>query len=88
MPRQRIHVQIEGLLSVHGVRAARLALSMIPGVENAEVSMRGAVLDVLRPLTREEVDAALAVVDQRVTDWRVASGVLPVLGPPPGESEV
>ena len=88
MPRQRIHVQIEGLLSVHAVRATRLALGLIPGVETAEVTMRGAVLDVLRTLTREEVDEALAVVGQRVTGWRIEARFLPVLGAPSEDTEV
>ncbi|MBL0939134.1 MAG: hypothetical protein IBJ03_09570 [Gemmatimonadaceae bacterium] len=88
MPRQRIHVQIDGLLSVHAVRAARMALGLIPGVESAEVSMRGAVLEVLRTLTREEVDEALALVGQRVTDWRIEARFLPVFGAPPNNTEV
>lgn len=46
MPRLRIHVQIDGLLAVHAVRAVRTALAGVPGVSGADVSMAGAVLDV------------------------------------------
>jgi copper chaperone CopZ len=79
MPRLRIHVQIEGLLSVHAVRAVRTALGAVPGVTGAEVSMRGAVLEADGPVDRACLDEALAIVGVRATDVRVEKGSLPVL---------
>lgn len=79
MPRQRIHVQIEGLLSVHAVRAVWTALSAVPGVITAEVSMRGAVLDIEGPLDEPVLAESLAMAGVRLLGTTVEKGQLPLL---------
>ena len=79
MPRHRIHVQLDGLLSIHAVRAVRTALGAVPGVLGAEVSMQGAVLDTESPLDRNALDEALAYAGVRVLSVREERGTLPLL---------
>lgn len=79
MPRLRIHVQIEGLLSVHAVRAVWTALGGVPGVVHAEVSMKGAILDTDGPLDRRQLEECLAHAGVRVVGVTVEKGSLPVL---------
>ena len=79
MPRQRIHVQIEGLLSVHAVRAVWTALSAVPGVLTAEVSMRGAVLDTDGPVDETLLAESLAMAGVHLVGMTVEKGQLPVL---------
>ncbi len=79
MPRHRIHVQLEGLLSIHAVRAVRTALAAVPGVLGAEVSMQGAVLDTDAPLDRDALDEALGHAGVRVLSVREERGTLPLL---------
>jgi hypothetical protein len=79
MPRQRIHVQIEGLLSVHAVRAVWTALSAVPGVLQAEVSMRGVVLEADGPIERDVLADCLAMAGVRLVDMTVEKGHLPLL---------
>jgi len=87
MPRQRIHVQIDGLLSVHAVRAARTALGSIPGVESAEVSMRGAVLESEGVVEAPLIADALAMVGLTLSTLRTEPAGLTVLGDRESESE-
>jgi hypothetical protein len=79
MPRHRIHVQIEGLLSVHAVRAVRTALAGVPGVLGAEVSMRGAVLDADDAIAPGLLHEALAHAGVQVLDIRTEKGSLPIV---------
>lgn len=79
MPRHRIHVQIDGLLSVHAVRAVWTALTAVPGVVGAEVSMRGAVLDTEGPVDRQVLEAALDMAGVQLVGMAVEKGQLPVL---------
>jgi len=79
MPRQRIHVQIDGLLSVHAVRAVWTALSAVPGVVQAEVTLRGAVLDTEGPLDRQVLADSLALAGVQLVDMTVEKGHLPLL---------
>jgi copper chaperone CopZ len=79
MPRLRIHVQIEGLLSVHAVRAVWTALGAVPGVRHAEVSMKGALLDTDGPVDRELLEECLAHAGVRVVGVTVEKGSLPLL---------
>ncbi|AMW05614.1 hypothetical protein GEMMAAP_13990 [Gemmatimonas phototrophica] len=79
MPRLRIHVQIEGLLSVHAVRAVWTALGAVPGVLTAEVSMKGAILEADGPVDRQQLEEALAAAGVTVTGLTVEKGSLPVL---------
>ncbi len=79
MPRQRIHVQLDGLVAVHAVRAVWTALGAVPGVLSAEVSMQGAVLEVEGELDRPALDAAFDAAGVSVRSIRVEARVLPVL---------
>lgn len=87
MTRQRIHVQIDGLLSVHAVRAARTALGSIPGVESAEVSMRGAVLESKGAVAEAHIAEALALAGLALSSLRTEPAGLPVLGDRESEPE-
>jgi copper chaperone CopZ len=79
MPRQRIHVEIEGLVAVHAVRAVRTALAGVPGIEHAEVTMQGAVLETSAPLDEAALAEALAMAGVRLMALRVERGGLPLL---------
>ncbi|WP_411280378.1 heavy metal-binding protein [Gemmatimonas sp.] len=79
MPRQRIHVQLDGLVAVHAVRAVWTALGAVPGVLRAEVTMQGAVLEVEGELDRAALDTALDAAGVSVRSLRVEARVLPVL---------
>ena len=79
MPRQRIHVQLNGLVAVHAVRAVWTALGAVSGVVSAEVTMQGAVLEVEGELDRAALGAALDAAGVSVRSIRVEARVLPVL---------
>ncbi len=79
MTRQQIHVQLNGLVAVHAVRAVWTALGAVPGVLSAEVTMQGAVLDVDGPLDRVALNAALDAAGVSIRALRIEARVLPVL---------
>lgn len=83
MPRQRISVEIEGLIAVHAVRAVRTALAAVPGIEHAEVTMQGAVVETTGALNEaalaESLADALAMAGVRLVSMRVERGGLPLL---------
>ncbi len=79
MPRQRIHVQLDGLVAVHAVRAVWTALGAVPGLLSAEVTMQGAVLELDGELDRGALDAALDAAGVSIRSIRVEARVLPVL---------
>jgi copper chaperone CopZ len=79
MPRQRIHVEIEGLIAVHAVRAVRMALAAVPGIEQAEVTMQGAVLEVTAPVSESALADALALAGVQLRSVRIERGGLPLL---------
>ena len=79
MPHQRIHVQLNGLVAVHAVRAVWTALGAVPGVLRAEVTMQGAVLEVEGGLDRAALDAALDAAGVTVQSIRIEPRVLPIL---------
>jgi copper chaperone CopZ len=79
MTRQRIHVQLDGMVAVHAVRAVWTALGAVPGILSAEVTMAGAVLDVEGTLDRAALDTALAAAGVTVRELRVEARVLPVI---------
>jgi copper chaperone CopZ len=75
MSRQRIHVQLDGLVAVHAVRAVYTALGAVPGVLSADVSMQGATIEVEGVLNRAALDEALmreemADVARRIIELR------------------
>ena len=79
MTRQRIHVQLDGLVAVHAVRAVWTALGAVPGLLSAEVTMQGAVLELEGELDRAALDAALDAAGVSIRSIRVEAKVLPVL---------
>jgi hypothetical protein len=83
MARQRILVELDGLISVHAARAAHTALAAVPGIVSAQVSMAGAVLEYEGPLDEAAFAAslaeALAVADLRVLSIRRERAELPLL---------
>lgn len=79
MPRYRAYVEIDGLLSVHAVRAVWTALTGVPGILSAEVSMTGAVLDTETPVDREALAAALALAGVALRSVREERGSLPIV---------
>lgn len=83
MPRQRVHVEIAGLLSVHAVRAVQTALTGVPAIVQAEVSMAGAILET-EPLPDPEafrtvLADALELAGVTLTAMRVERAGLPLL---------
>lgn len=79
MPRQRIHVQLNGLVAVHAVRAVWTALGAVPGVVSADVTMQGAVLEVEGALDRAALESALDAAGVTVRSIRIEARVLPIL---------
>ena len=77
MARQRLEVEIEGLVAVHAVRAIRTALGLLPGVTAADVSLAGVVLHTDGTVTPEAVAEALAHAGVTVTGVRMRRGGLP-----------
>lgn len=63
----RIRIELDGLVAVHAVRAVWTALTAVPHVVSAEVSMAGAVLELDGPLDRAALDAAMDAAGVRVT---------------------
>ncbi|HEY0929101.1 MAG TPA: hypothetical protein VGE27_04215 [Gemmatimonas sp.] len=83
MPRYRAYVEIDGLIAVHAVRAVWTALTAVPGILSAEVSMTGAVLELEAPVDRDALAAALAMAGVTLRDVRQERGTLPLL---PGDT--
>ncbi|MCO4099926.1 hypothetical protein [Gemmatimonas sp.] len=79
MPRQRILVQIDGLLSVHAVRAVWTALGAVPGILGAEVTMQGAVLETDGSLDQQLLAEALAMAGVTLRSLQIEKGSLPLL---------
>ena len=79
MSRQRIHVQLNGLVAVHAVRAVWTALGAVPGVVSADVTMQGAVLEVEGALDRAALESALDAAGVTVRSIRNEARVLPIL---------
>ena len=65
-PSTRVRVELEGLVAVHAVRAVWTALTVVPNVVSAEVTMAGAVLELSGPLDRAALDEALDFAGVRV----------------------
>ena len=79
MTRQRIHVQLNGLVAVHAVRAVWTALGAVPGVVSADVTMQGAGLEVEGALDRAALESALDAAGVTVRSIRIESRVLPIV---------
>lgn len=83
MSRQRVHVEIGGLISVHSVRAVQTALTAVPGIVYAEVSLAGVVIEMdaipdLAAFTAQ-VAAALEPAGVELLGLRVERAGLPLL---------
>jgi hypothetical protein len=77
--RCRVRLDIEGLVAVHAVRSVWTALTAVPGIVTAEVSMSGAVLEMERAPDRAELDAALEPAGARIVAMHIeARRVLPL----------
>ena len=62
----RVRVELDGLVAVHAVRAVWTALTAVPNIVSAEVTMAGAILELRGPLDRAALDAALEAAGVRV----------------------
>jgi len=67
----RVRVKLEGLVAVHAVRAVWTALTAVPNVSRAEVTMAGAVLEMHGPLDRGALDLAVGAAGVRVVSVTV-----------------
>lgn len=79
MLRQRIRVQLDGLIAVHAVRAVWTALGAVPGIVRADVTMAGAILEIEGPLEREVLEQALAAAGVSIRSIAVEPQGLPIL---------
>lgn len=64
--RSRVRLELDGLVAVHAVRAVWTALGGVPGVNRAEVTMAGAILEVEGVLDRTALDRALDAAGVRL----------------------
>lgn len=78
-PPSSVFLRIDGLISVHAVRAAYTALAAVPGVVRAEVSRRGALIEHDGSATRASVADALAMAGLALAEWRDERPTLPVV---------
>ncbi len=72
-------MQIDGLLSVHAVRAVWTALGAVPGILGAEVTMQGAVLETDGSLDQQLLAEALAMAGVTLRSLQIEKGSLPLL---------
>ncbi|MBC7893823.1 MAG: heavy-metal-associated domain-containing protein [Cytophagaceae bacterium] len=75
----RAILEIDGMKTVHCVRAVFQALAGVPGVTRAEVSIGRADIDMDKPVPRDTLSAALEVVGYRVASATPAPRSLPLL---------
>ena len=64
------HLQIDGMLSVHAVRAVYTAFAGVPGIRTCEVSLGGAVVEHDGSVSREMLGSAVALAGFAMTGWR------------------
>ena len=67
------------MIAVHAVRAVRTALAAVPGIEHAEVSMQGAVLETSAPVSEAALREALGLAGVELRAMRIERGGLPLL---------
>lgn len=78
-----VRLKLGGLVAVHAARAAHTALTAVPGIASATVTMAGAELEVVMPLDLDtlamHVRAALEPIGMQLTDITlVQRGILPL----------
>lgn len=74
------------MIAVHSVRAVYTALSGVPGIQSAEVTMGRARLEHEDPLDREGLTQALAVLSVEISAMREARRHLTIRGDQPDEA--
>lgn len=72
-------LRLEGMRSVHCVRAAFTALGAVPGIERAEVTMGRAVVEHDGTVTEDALRAALSIVGYTIASASETRRTLPVL---------
>lgn len=58
--RSRVKVEVDGMVGIHAVRAVWTALSAVPGVVSADVTMSGVLLEVEGALDEQLLGAMLS----------------------------
>lgn len=53
-----VKLELTGLIAVHAARAAHTALTAVPDIVSAQVTMAGAVLDVTEPIDLDALTTA------------------------------
>ncbi len=81
--RTRVQFTLDGLVAIHAVRAVRTALTVVPGVVFAEVTMAGVVLEIEGTvdagLLRTTLEHALDAVGVQIVTLSIAPGrILPL----------
>ena len=77
--RCRVRLELEGMVAVHAVRSVWTALTAVPGIVSAEVSMSGAVLEMEHAPDRAALDAALEPAGTRIVSLHIeARRMLPL----------
>lgn len=61
-----VKLELTGLVAIHAARAAHTALTAIPNIVSAQVTMAGAVLDVTEPLHIDELTSDVRRVLEEV----------------------
>lgn len=64
------HLEIDGMLSVHAVRAVYTAFAGIPGIRHCQVTLGGAVVEHDGSVSREMLGGAIALAGFAMTAWR------------------
>lgn len=73
-------LRLEGMRSVHCVRAAFTALAAVPGIERADVTMGRAVVEHDGTATVDALREALSIVGYTVASASETRRTLPMLG--------
>jgi len=64
------HLEIDGMLSVHAVRAVYTAFAGVPGIQRCEVTLGGAWVEHDGTVSREMLGTAVALAGFSMTRWR------------------
>lgn len=76
---QRYHawVEIDGLVGVYSIRAVWTALTAVPGIVSAEVTMNGTTLHTDGPIDEQALRDALATADVTLRSLKQEPWTLP-----------
>ncbi|MCC6317505.1 MAG: copper chaperone [Gemmatimonadaceae bacterium] len=77
-PTLHIALEIDGMTTVHCVRAVFQALAGVDGIRRADVALGRAEIECDRDVPDARIQAALDVVGYRLTTRRTARRVLPM----------